>query len=144
MTLLVLLVAGCAKSSKPVYSYYEHLDGSSWRTDRELFYTFPAAAGESYHVEGELRVSPDFSLRQLPIGVVFESPSHDFQTSRLTVPVGDRSIPTSGYVLRENSFVIDDHFIPSETGDYTISLRSLLRDSVVQGVVEVGVIVTPR
>lgn len=127
-----------------MYSYYESLQGAEWRGDRELFFTFPATEGASYYVEGELRVSPDFSLRELPLGIVLESPSHRYATSRVSVPVGAPSVQTSGYVIRETLFALRDDFVATETGNYTVSLRSLLRDSLVRGVVEVGVTVYPR
>lgn len=144
LLLLLLLAPSCVQKPVPVYSYYESLTDSEWRSDRELFFTFPVAEGESYHVEGDLRVSPDFSLREIPLGVVLESPSHQYITSRLSVPVGERSVQTSGYVIRETSFVLQDRFVAGESGDYTVSLRSLLRDSLVSGVVEVGVTVYRR
>lgn len=144
LLLLLLLLSSCGRRPTPVYSYYESLSDTEWLSDRELFFTFSATEGGSYLLEGELRVSPDFSLRELPLGVVLESPSHHYTTSRLSVPIGERAVQTTGYLIRETSFVIQDHFDATETGDYTVSLRNLLRDSLIYGVVEVGVTVSRR
>lgn len=138
-----LMAVGCRQANLPVYSYYQSLEDMGWGQSEELFYTFPVTADERYQVEGVVRVSPDFTLRQVPLGVVLETPDHQYRESQLVMPVGQRQISTTGYVVREYPFAILSDFAPEQSGTYTLSLRPLLRDSVIRGVVEVGVTVTP-
>ena len=142
--ILCLMAVGCRQSTLPVYSYYQSLGDMEWGPSEELFYTFPVTADERYQVEGVVRVSPDFTLRQVPLGVVLETPDHQYQESQLVMPVKQRQVGTTGYVVREYPFEILSDFAPEESGTYTLSLRPLLRDSVIRGVIEVGVTVTPR
>ena len=141
--LVVLLSQACRRRVQPNYSYYQSLEGAEWAVDDELFYTFSASPGERYLVEGVVRVTPDFALRQIPIGVVLETPDHRFEESKVLLPITPARLRTTGYIVREYPFAIISDFRPDTSSSYTISLRPLLRDSVIRGVIEVGVTVTP-
>lgn len=141
--LVVLLLQACQRRVQPIYSYYQSLDGEEWAIDDELFYTFSASPGERYLVEGVVRVTPDFALRQIPLGVVLETPDHHFEESKVMLPITPAKLRTTGYIVREYPFAIISDFRPDTSSFYTISLRPLLRDSVIRGVIEVGVTVTP-
>lgn len=139
----LFLLSGCSKESRPTYTYYQEMPREGWDAATEVFYTFPVGAGMQYLLEGGLRVTPDFLLQEIPLGVVIESPSHRYEEYQLTVPVDRQPISIRGYVVREVPFVVREDFVPRDSGDYTVSFRSLLRDSVVDGVLEVGLTVTP-
>ena len=141
--LVVLLLQACRQQVLPDYSYYQSLEGAEWAIDDELFYTFSASPGERYLVEGVVRVTPDFALRQIPLGVVLETPDHHFEESKVLLPITPARLRTTGYIVREYPFSIMSDFRPDTSSFYTISLRPLLRDSVIRGVIEVGVTVTP-
>ena len=141
--LVVLLLQACQRRVQPIYSYYQSLEGAEWAIDDELFYTFSAPPGERYLVEGVVRVTPDFALRQIPLGVVLETPDHHFEESKVMLPITPAKLRTTGYIVREYPFAIISDFRPDTSSFYTISLRPLLRDSVIRGVIEVGVTVTP-
>lgn len=142
-SLLVVLLQACRQRVLPDYSYYQSLEGAEWAIEDELFYTFPVSAGERYLVEGVVRVTPDFALRQIPLGVVLETPDHRFEESKVLLPITPARLRTTGYIVREYPFSIMSDFRPDTSSFYTISLRPLLRDSVIRGVIEVGVTVTP-
>lgn len=141
--LVVLLLQACRRRVQPIYSYYQSLEGAEWAIEDELFYTFPVSTGESYLVEGVVRVTPDFVLRQIPLGVVLETPDHRFEESKVMLPITPERLRTTGYIVREYPFTIISDFRPDTSSSYTISLRPLLRDSVIRGVIEVGITVTP-
>ena len=88
-------------------------------------------------------MTPDFALRQIPLGVVLETPDHRFEESKVLLPITPAKLRTTGYIVREYPFAIMSDFRPDTSSSYTISLRPLLRDSVIRGVIEVGVTVTP-
>ena len=138
-----MLCSLSACADKPLYSHYESPAGGSWQRGEEIFFTFRVSPGQPpVDIIGSVRLSHDFPYRSLPIGVVVERPDRTLSQKVLNIPiVGSESNMRSGFVVSQYDFQIDKNKSFSQVGNYTYSFRSLLADSVVSGVVELGLTV---
>lgn len=142
LVLLALLVSACIRPQ--VYSEYRMISPEGWKESDELFYSFYVTdTAKSYTITASLRYSPEFGLKTLPIGIVYEDPHRHFDVRTvmwaLEAPAGQ---PTqTGYNIFQTAYTIDTARKFSTPGLYTISLRHLSRDSLLTGIVEMGLIV---
>lgn len=143
LLLLPLLLTGCSRGGTPSYSYYQMLEEETWATDQELFFTFPVEKGACYRIEGGLRIASDCLLSELPLGVVLETPEQEYREYRFDLPIPHPMLSTTGYLIREVPFTLQERFTPDRAGSYTLSLRPLVRDSLIPGILEVGLTITP-
>lgn len=113
-------------------------------------YFFPVPVNEQndttahYLVIGVLRLVPEYSLQNLPIGIVYESPDHQITTSSVTIHLEDILEQKGGYNISEVSFIVDSLKSFPHSGVYTYSFRHLLTDSIANGVRELGIWIEPR
>lgn len=140
--LLILLVSGCT-SLQDRYSHYEMLKDAKWGGDDELFFSLPQLSpSKRYRVNLALRLSRDLRYEELPIGVVIETPRRSFDTQVLMVPTATDILHLGGYNYFEVLYPLGEEEF-QERGVYSYSVRHLSTDSVLHGVLEVGLIVEP-
>lgn len=141
---LIALMSSCRRS--PYYHHYETLPSDGWRADQEIFFSFSSdSLAQSMMLEGAIRLSPHFNYKHLPIGVVIESPSRQFETLTLDIDLSKPfAISQKGYTYHEVLFAIEPQSKLTERGVYSVSYRHLLNDSIVPGVVELGVIIREK
>lgn len=153
-TVLMVLVAmvslaSCAKEEAPapLYSHFVVIDDAQWRSDKEVFFSIPkpeASNDLEYTVTGVLRIGPSCRLKTIPIGVVEEDAMGNINTSMLKCPLQTTRPYSSGYNIKEYEFSLPGAYKFEAAGVHTISFRHLLKDSIAEGIVEVGLIVKPR
>lgn len=141
--LLLIWLCTCAASGcrrDALYSHYERVGESGWEKKQEVFFSFPVSdTVRRYRVEAAVRLSGEYPYNTLPLGVVLESPYRTFRQKIVELPI-PRQYPLKrgGYRLYQIDFVIEPEEKFETLGTYTYSLRSLLGDSILPGIVEVG------
>lgn len=143
--LLLIVISGCAtEDSSPLYSHFEVIDAARWGAERELFFSTPVEeVTETYSMVGVLRVSPSCRLKSLPIGIVEEDSAGKISTKIVHCPLDAGRAHSVGYNLREYRFEIDDARTFRHQGIHTVSFRHLLKDSIAEGILEIGLIIRP-
>lgn len=142
LLLLILLVSACIRPR--VYSEYRTISPEGWGMSDELFYSFYVTdTTKTYTITASLRYSPEFELKTLPIGIVYEDPHRHFDTKTIMWPLDapDKFTAQTGYNIFQTAYTIDKARKFPSAGLYTISLRHLSRDTLLVGVVEMGLIV---
>lgn len=144
IVLWIVVSVGC-KPNEPRYHYFEQLPDETWSQDREIFFsTSDLDSTQLYDVDLVLRLKRDIRYQQLPIGIAFETPSRHFTTRVVNVPLSHLRLRSGGFAIYEQSLRIEEGVQYPEQGVYTYSVRQLSTDSIVKGVVEVGLTMTPR
>lgn len=136
---LMWLCGGCSPKETMRYHYFEQLPRGGWRQSHEVFFsTSELDSGELYDVDLVLRVDRDFRYSEIPIGVTFETPSRHISTHRVSIPIEEDKLRSGGYALNEHRIRLAEGVRYGEVGVYTYSVRQLSTDSVLPGVVDVG------
>ena len=128
--MLIFLVSACIRPR--VYSEYRTIGPEGWGMSDELFYSFYVTdTTKTYMITASLRYSPEFELKTLPIGIVYEDPHRHFDTKTIMWPLDapDKLTAQTGYNIFQTAYTIDRARRFSTTGLYTISLRHLSRDT---------------
>lgn len=142
IAVLPFLFSSCT-SFQDRYSHYEMLEEEGWREGNELFFSIPPLSPEKkYKVELALRLSRNLRYEELPIGVLVETPGRTFDKKILKVPTSTDILHLGGYNYFEVLCPLGEVTF-GEKGVYSYSVRHLSTDSVLQGVLEVGLIVEP-
>ncbi len=140
--LLAFVIGACTTSV--VYTSYEGVAKEGWASGDELFFSFPVSdTTVTYSIYGSIRYTSDFGFLRLPLGVVTETPSGDFTTEEVDLSLegkGKESVGR-GFNIYQKSFLLDPSFRALRSGVYTVSFRHLSTDSIVRGVMEVGLMV---
>lgn len=142
LLLLILLVSGCIRPR--VYSEYRTISPEGWGISDELFYSFYVTdTTKTYTITASLRYLPEFKLKTLPIGIVYEDPYRHFDVKTIMWPLDapDKHTAQTGYNIFQTAYIIDEALKFPSPGLYTISLRHLSRDTLLAGVIEIGLIV---
>lgn len=142
LLLLILLVSACIRPR--VYSEYRTITPEGWGMSDELFYSFYVTdTTTTYTITASLRYSPEFELKTLPIGIVYEDPHRHFdvKTVMWSLEAPDKLMAQTGYNIFQTAYTIDEARKFPTSGLYTISLRHLSQDTLLVGVVEMGLIV---
>lgn len=137
-------MTGCRKPREStIYGHFTPILSEEWRIGEEQFFAVPVEEEEEiYRVVLLLRTSPRFRLNELMVGMVCESPAHSFRKKVIKVPTSQKkNLPFGGYNLDLYEVVIEEGKIFPETGVYSFSFQHLMSDSIVVGVVEVGLAV---
>lgn len=135
---------GC-RTTEAKYYYFEQLPEEVWSADREVFFsTSDLDSTQRYDVDLVFRLKRDFKYTALPVGVTFETPTRHFTTRVISVPLEHLRLRSGGFAIYEQSFRLESGMQYSEHGVYTYSVRQLSTDSIISGVVEVGLTITPR
>ncbi|MDO4695564.1 hypothetical protein [Porphyromonas sp.] len=143
--LLILFVSACARPR--VYAEYKPIDPNGWDMTDEIFYSFYIEdTTRAYEMTASLRYSPDFTPKVLPLGLVVEDPKRQFRTQVLQWHLERSELLSTknGYNIFQSTYKIDSLWHFPNKGLYTISLRHLSQDSVLTGLVELGLIVESR
>lgn len=144
----LVLISSChSVDGDIIYSRFEPIEGCVWNDTTEYFFSFPVSDTlSSYDVKGVIRLLPDFALKGLPIGVIYEdshseNPAFHTEVLRLKVQPGSREKSSSHFLVSEISFPIEQgkHF--GEQGVYTYSFRQLTDSNAIHHVAEIGLIV---
>lgn len=112
--------------------------------EREIFFsTSQLEVGKPYDIELVLRLERGHRYRSLPLGVTFESPDRQISTKVVQIPLQHQRVKTGGYSIVEQLVPLEHGVSFSKEGVYTYSIRHLSTDSVIPGVIEVGLIIEP-
>lgn len=143
LTVFLLLILGACEH--PIlYSEYRQIDTNGWGADEELFYTFRVDdTVRLYTVTVSLRYTPTFRASTLPLGVVYEDPHRKFETQTTVWDLKHESALKSrpGYNIFQASYNLEEAKKFPSKGLYTISLRHLSKEDLLEGLVEVGLVV---
>lgn len=142
--LWIVVSLGCQPTERG-YHYFERLQAEEWSEGDEIFFsTSDQDSTQLYDVELVLRLQRSFHYSQLPIGITFETPTRHLTTRVAKVPIAHPQVRSGGFAIYEQSYPLEKGARYPERGVYTYSVRQLSTDSIIKGVVEVGLIITPR
>lgn len=145
--LLLLCCVPACNVAEQGYTYIISLPGQGWSRGQELFFTFHVPdTVRTYRLIGTVRYTARYPYTILPLGMVLEDPERRYYLRPFEVPMQQPLKVThqQGYNLYQYQFVIDSvaHF--GTKGDYTLSYRHLSTDSLLIGLVELGLAVRPN
>lgn len=147
VTPVLALLLSCSGYTAPLYSFFYQVPNNGWLSTQEYF--FPIAitpetdTTAAYTVTGIVRLEAGYTLESIPIGIVYESPSHSIESKTVSISLTDVISQKGGYNYVEVPFVIEDIMYFPSSGTYTYSYRHLLTDSIAKGVREVGIWIAP-
>lgn len=142
----IFLLTGCSGDlgAEKAYQYFELIEGNGWSVDDELFYSSSELKPNNlYNVYLVMRLDRDISYESIPIGVTFETPKRKLTTRVVRVPILRMQDGKGGYNIFEQTTPLEQGVEFPDMGVYTYSLRHLSTDSIVKGVVEVGLVIEP-
>lgn len=146
-TSVLALLLSCSGYTAPLYSFFYQVPNAGWLSTQEYF--FPIAITQetdttaTYTVTGIVRLEAGYTLESIPIGIVYESPSHSIESMTVSVSLTDIINQRGGYNYVEVPFVIEKAMHFPSPGTYTYSYRHLLTDSIANGVREIGIWIAP-
>lgn len=143
---VALLASACTswEHTEGTYQYFEVIHDTEWSAEDEFFFsTDILQSGLSYDVRLVLRLDRDMKYLSLPIGITFETPQRKLESYEITVPIQRYSLGQGGFNIVEQSTLIRKGVTFPTNGVYTYSIRHLCTDSIVSGVVEVGLLIEP-
>lgn len=144
---LILLFCACQHTKDSSYEYFEVVGESGWQTEDEYFFSSSDLKPITpYSVSIVLRIKQDIKYEAIPLGITLESPKRSFETYVLNVNLQKSSslFKDNGYNYKELVVPLQkDTYFPDE-GVYTYSIRHLSTDSIVRGIIEVGLIIHPN
>lgn len=143
---LLLSISGCEgiQKSDNSYQYFEMIDEEGWSSDKELFFSSSELKSDKqYNVILTLRLDRDISYKSIPIGITYETPMRELSTHVVQVPIKRAMNGNGGFNFFEQSIVIEEGAQYPLEGVYSYSLRHLSTDSIVDGIVEVGLKIEP-
>lgn len=141
--LVAILLGGtsCERSSDR-YAHFEVVE-EGWDQGEELFFTIPKLPKDTkYNVSLALRIDRSIHYKELPIGIVIESPSRGITTQVVKVGTTPSDREMGGYNYLEINYPLPQATF-QENGIYSYSICHLSTDSIVKGVIEVGLIIEP-
>lgn len=148
---LALLMIGFAMCSctwlgggDDTYQYFERIEGGAWRMDDEIFFSSASLKeGKPYNVLLVLRLDSDLKYQSIPIGITFETPQRELEVEDRIVPIESIKRGKGGYnIIEQTTMIARGVTFPNE-GVYTYSIRHLSTDSVLHGIIEVGLLIEP-
>ncbi|MBR8703616.1 gliding motility lipoprotein GldH [Porphyromonas levii] len=143
---VLLLLFGCigCKRVGGTYQYFEMIEDRGWSSDKEVFFSSAELKPNAlYNVSLVLRLDRDITYRTIPIGITFETPNRELKTRVVQVPINRVKGDKSGYNIFEQKTVLEQGVQFPSQGVYSYSLRHLSTDSIIPGVVEVGLLIEP-
>lgn len=143
---LLILLSSCSSNSKFIdgYQYFEVIEDGEWSMNEELFFSSSELKPDDrYNVTLILRIDRDINYQSIPIGITFETPRRELMTREVRVPVKRVQGGKGGYNIIEQKTVLEQGMQYPDQGVYSYSLRHLSADSVIKGVVEVGLLIEP-
>lgn len=144
-SLLALLTASCNSPAESGYAHYEIIDRSGWAQDEEIFFCLPDLPKDiEYDVLIALRMDKSIRYKEIPIGFTIETPSRKIHTMVLKISTDGKMSKSSGYNLIEHNQPVFESMTFKEKGGYTYSVRHLSEDSLLHGIIEVGMIARPK
>lgn len=143
--MLLFMLSSCNKS-RVLYSYYHRIQGEEWHVQDERFFSFFVEdTTANYEVKVALRYKPEITALDIPIGVIIETPAGNYLQGETSVSLPTRrELQHQGYHLYQADKQLESHWRFQQKGIYTYSLLPLLKDSVITGIVELGLIVTKQ
>lgn len=143
-TLLLLFSCSANHQANDSYQYFEMIDDEGWSSDDELFFSSSELMPNNlYNVILVLRLERDIRYQSIPIGVTFETPKRELKTRVVQVPIKRVQGGKGGFNIIEQSTILEKAVQFPNPGVYSYSLRHLSTDSIVKGVVEVGLFIEP-
>lgn len=143
----LLLLSGCSgiqDRGDNTYQYFEIIEDGEWSLDDELFFSSSDLKSDRrYNVTLILRLDRGIRYQLIPIGVTFETPRRELKTSEIQVPIKRMQGGKGGFNIIEQATIIEQGVQYPDQGVYSYSLRHLSTDSVIKGVVEVGLLIEP-
>lgn len=143
----LVALASCKDSitRRDQYRHFEQISNGGWSMDDEFFFSTSSLDSTTlYQVDLVLRLEHGFPYQSLPIGVTFETPSRQLSTEVIHIKIDNSMWNKGGYNFFEQQVTLSDRTQFPEKGVYTYSFRHLLADSLVYGVVELGLIIKPK
>lgn len=145
LLILLWLLAGCQSQEAIKYHYFEQLPEEGWSMSHEVFFSTSDLDSTSvYDVDLVLRIDRDFRYLEIPVGITFETPSRHITTKRVTIPIDHDKLRSGGFAINEHRIRLEEGRRYSETGVYTYSVRQLSTDSILPGIVDVGLTIKAR
>lgn len=144
---VMLLLVGCQSNAVAGYEYFEKVPEQGWSQGDEFFFsTKDLDPNKRYDILLVLRLKKDVPYRLLPLGITKEFPTRTFETKVLQVGLHSSDQPNSmrGFNITEMVSLVETNAHFPHNGVYTYSVRHLSTDSLVQGVMEVGLIIQPH
>lgn len=143
----IIALSACSSltTREDQYHHFETVGSKGWSLDEELFFSTSSLDSlADYKVDLIIRLEHSFPYNSLPIGVTFETPSRELTTQVIHIPVDKSGWNKGGFNFFEKQVTLSERMKYPESGVYTYSFRHLMADSLVQGVVELGLIIKPK
>ncbi|MDN4754017.1 hypothetical protein QYZ87_05685 [Porphyromonadaceae bacterium W3.11] len=126
------------------YAYYEEIDKDGWKQSDELFFSVPTLSTKTdYTVSVALRLDRSIRYQEIPIGLVIEAPDRSINTQIVKISTTMDKVHTGGYNFIEKTYPLSTSIRYDEDGIYSYSIRHLSTDSILKGIIEVGIIIEP-
>jgi gliding motility-associated lipoprotein GldH len=144
LTIIVSSVS-CKRSPVNVYEKYLKMASCTWdRFDQKIFEIPVDDASENYDITFVMHCTDQFSYKDLPLYIIFTTPSGQERIHEVTIPIRENSkmigVP-QGKIFENRIVLWKDLSIP-EKGKCKISIENMIPKIQIEGIDEIGIVVT--
>jgi len=140
---LAILFNSCENG--PVYEKQLKMKNSIWdRFDQKLFEIPVKDAGKSYDLTLVVHALEQFEYDKLPVYVILTTPAGEERMREITIPIRENAkmigVPAAN--LYEFRTVLWKSINMAEVGNCKISIENMIPKIQVEGIVDIGIVVT--